>query len=106
MKSEMVTDEKTTEALENAKTVMALTYQDTEFPTETLIEFYLVVCPQGLPLLERPTFKKIQGIYEVHPAMACPIKAAKSYSYWARRWPGTNHLAQISGPTPCEQTCG
>ena len=101
MKSEMVTDEKTTEALENAKTVMALTYQDTEFPTETLIEFYLVVCPQGLPLLERPFSWPIQGLRSHCPKVVGSSKAAKSYRYWSRRWPGTDHLAQISGSTPC-----
>lgn len=94
-------NETKTTPLENASADLDTAPEDAEFPTETLIKFYLVVCPQGLPLLERPSFEKVQGLYEVHPAMACPIKAAKSYRYWASRWPGTNHLAQISGPAPC-----
>lgn len=90
-----------TPSLENAEATLDPPEQDAEFPTETLIEFYLVVCPNGLPLLERPFGREVQGFFEIHSKVAGKIKVSKSYRYWASGRPWKNHLAQISGKTPC-----
>jgi len=61
MKPVVTANGKKTQALEDAETTLGFAPQNLKLPTETLTEFFLVVRPERLSLLERSPGETLQS---------------------------------------------